>query len=192
MYTGDIHVKLWAFFFFFLKGKLFFIAVEHDFRDLISWKCNYCFPGFVLSDFVSCLASLILPEPNNWLSLFNSLLALLCPCTQNLNLPGLSSYSIHTSAHPSLSVAASSHFSDTAEDGFKKHSRSADEMDCRALYEEPGPIEFSDDESICAQSTFMPLNSDIAETCASTPANRPTTRSRKLKCKSTNNTQLIS
>jgi len=88
-------------------------------------------------------------------------------------------------------VATSSHFSDTTEDGFKKHSTSGDEMDCRALYEESAPIEFSDDEYNCAQSICMPLKYDTAETCISTPANRPTTRSRKMNCKSTNNTQFI-
>jgi hypothetical protein len=88
-------------------------------------------------------------------------------------------------------VATSSHFSDTTEDGFKKLSRSADEMDCRALYEEPAPTEFSD-ESTFAQSNCMPLECDIAETCTSIPANHPTTRSRKIKCESTNKTQLIS
>jgi hypothetical protein len=89
-------------------------------------------------------------------------------------------------------VATSSHFSDTTEDGFKENSKSEDEMDCRALYEEPAPTEFSDDESTFAQSNCMPLDCDIAETCTSKPANRPNTRSRKMKCKSTNNTQLIS
>lgn len=177
---------------FFYREMLFFIAVECECRDLISWKCIYCFTGFVLSDFVSCLALLILPEPNNWLILFNSLLASPCPCTQNQNLPDVSSHSIHTSAHPSLSVATSSHFSDTTEDGFKKHSRSADEKDCRALYEEPALFEFSDDESSLTESICTPLKYDRAETCTSTPANRPTPHSRKMKCKSTNNTQLIS
>jgi hypothetical protein len=38
----------------------------------------------------------------------------------------------------------------------------------------------------------MPPECNIAETCTSTPANRPTTRSRKMKCKNTNNTRLIS
>jgi len=88
-------------------------------------------------------------------------------------------------------VATSSHFSDTTEDGFKKHSRSADEMDFKAPYEDPAPIEFSHDESTCAQ-IYMPLKYDIAESCKSTSANRPTTCSRKMKCKSTNNTQFIS
>ena len=88
------------FFFFFLKEKLFLIAVEQDCRDLISWKCRYCFPGFVLSDFVSHLALLILPEPNNWLSLFNSLLASVCPCTWNLKMPKLST---HIDGGPSVS-----------------------------------------------------------------------------------------
>lgn len=189
MYTGDILAKLWSFFFF--KEKLFFIAVEHDCRVLISWKCKYCFPGFVLSDFVSHLALLILPEPSNWLSLFNSFLASPCPCTQNLNLPGLSSHSIHTSAQPSLSVATSSHFSDITEDGFKIHSRSADEMDCRALYEEPVLTEFSDDYSIFSRSIFMPLEYNIAETSTSTPVKNPNRRSRRLKSKSTNNYQLF-
>ena len=59
----------------FLREKLFFIPVEHDFRDLISWKCKYCFTGFLLSDFVSCFDSLDLPEPNNWLSLLHPVLA---------------------------------------------------------------------------------------------------------------------
>ena len=65
-------------------------------------------------------------------------------------------------------------------------------MDYRELYEEPAPTEFSDDESTFAQSSRMPFEYDIAETCTSTPSNRPTTRSRKMKCKSTNNTQLVS
>lgn len=176
-----VRVSPWA---FFLIEKLFFIAIEQDYTDFISWNCKYCFPYFVLPDFVSCLALLILPEPNNWLSLFNSLLASLYPCTQNLNLPALSSHSIRPSAHPTqsgTSVATTSHFSDTTEDGFKGHSRSEDEMDCRAHYEEPALFEFSEDESTYAPSNCMPLEKDTAETCTSTPENRPTTRSRKTK-----------
>ena len=148
-----------------------------------------------LLDFVSRLALLVLPEPNNWLSLFNFLLSSLCPCTQNLNLPALSTHSIHPSAHHSLSdnsVATSSHFSDITEDGFKHQSRSVDEMDCRALCEEPALFELSEDESTYATSICIPLEKDTEETCTSIPENRPTTRSRKMKCKSTNNTKLIS
>lgn len=103
---------------------------------------------------------------------------------KNLNLPALSSHSIRPSAHPTqsgTSVATTSHFSDTTEDGFKGHSRSEDEMDCRAHYEEPALFEFSEDESTYAPSNCMPLEKDTAETCTSTPENRPTTRSRKTK-----------
>jgi hypothetical protein len=89
-------------------------------------------------------------------------------------------------------VATSSHFSNTTEDGLKQHSRSADEMDYRALYEAPVPFEFSEDESTYDQTICTPLEKDTAGTHTSKPENRPTTRSRKTKCKSTNNTQLIS
>lgn len=129
------------------------------------------------------------------MSLFNYLLDLLCPCTQNLKLPAMS-HSVCPSAHPSqsdTSVATSSHFSYTTEDGVKQHYRSEDKTDCRAHYEESNLFEFSDDESTFVPSNCMPIEKDTADICTSTPENRPSTRSRKAKkCKSTNNTKQIS
>jgi hypothetical protein len=88
-------------------------------------------------------------------------------------------------------LSTSSRFSDTTEEGLKQHSSSANEMYCWG----PAPSEFLEDksdESTSAQPICMPLEKDTAETRTSKPENRPTTRSRKVKRKSTNNTLLIS